>query len=183
MVAAWIGRMRKQIRSILVDRGVLVAAARAHSEWLKQTETKYPPGPRGGLAAVVKDARKLEQQIKVLGLRAVGEILLPQFVYAAERWKQMTDPSVITERPYLRYVCCQLPDSRPGHAEKHGLIFRWDDPFWDQWYPINGLGCMCTVTSVSQSLLDRRGWKVSTEKTFQYPMPDEGFNFNIGKLV
>lgn len=34
--------------------------------------------------------------------------------------------------------------------------------------------------SVSQSWLDKRGYKVSTEKSFIYPQADKGFNFNAG---
>ena len=103
--------------------------------------------------------------------------------YQAGRWQQMTDPDVVSSRPYLRYVSALLPTSRPSHREKHGVILRYDDPFWDTWYPPNGFNCYCTVTSVSESLLKRRGWKVSTGQRFVYEEPDEGFEKNVGKTA
>ena len=101
--------------------------------------------------------------------------------YQAGRWQQMTDPEVVDARPYLRYVSALLPTSRPSHREKHGVILPVDDPFWDQWMPPNGFNCYCTVTSVSQDLLKRRGWSVTESTSFVYPTPDKGFAGNPGK--
>jgi SPP1 gp7 family putative phage head morphogenesis protein len=104
-----------------------------------------------------------------------------QTSYQAGRWQQMTDPDVVAVRPYLRYVSALLPTTRASHREKHGLIYPADDPFWNIWYPPNGFNCYCTVQSVSESLLKRRGWTVSAERNFQYPDPDSGFAGNAGK--
>lgn len=98
--------------------------------------------------------------------------------YQAGRWKQMTDPDVVAERPYLRYVSARLPTSRPDHVDKHGLVYPADDPFWQAWYPPNGFNCLCTVMSVSESLLSRRGWEVSTRRIAE--QPDPGFAVNAG---
>lgn len=100
--------------------------------------------------------------------------------YQAGRWQQMTDPDVAAERPYLRYVSALLPTSRPSHREKHGVVLPIDDSFWSKWYPPNGFNCYCTVTSVSESLLKRRGWQVHSGG-FIYDEPDEGFAGNVGK--
>lgn len=100
--------------------------------------------------------------------------------YQAGRWQQMTDPDVIKVRPYLRYVSALLPTTRPSHAEKHGVVLPADDQFWDAWYPPNGFNCYCTVQSVSESLLQRRGWSVGAP-AFQYPDPDPGFAVNAGR--
>jgi uncharacterized protein with gpF-like domain len=109
--------------------------------------------------------------------------LVFHFTYAAERWIQMTDPDVVLERPYLRYVSGGSPDAGPGHLEKHGLILPATDSFWTIWYPLNGIDCKCTVMSISESLLRRRGWTVSENRDFKFPVPDPGFAFNIGKLL
>lgn len=101
--------------------------------------------------------------------------------YQVGRWKQITDPAVADEFPYLRYVSALLPTSRPSHREKHGLVYPVGDPFWDEWYPPNGFNCYCTVMQVSQSLLDRRGWRVSRDRSFAFPTADEGFRVNAGK--
>ena len=101
--------------------------------------------------------------------------------YQVGRWQQMTDPDVVAERPYLRYVSALLPTSRPSHREKHGLVYPVEDPFWDEWYPPNGFNCRCTVMSVSESLLGRRGWQASSDHSFIYPSPDKGFGQNAGQ--
>lgn len=99
--------------------------------------------------------------------------------YQSGRWKQMTDPDVVRERPYLRYVSARLPTSRPDHVAKHGLVYPVDHSFWQTWYPPNGFNCYCTAMSVSESLLDRRGWRVSTRDVAD--RPDEGFRVNVGE--
>jgi len=157
-------------------------AARAHRIWLQHVEKTLPKGPRGGLPPRVRDARQLNQRIDILGPEAAFDELISNLLYYAERWLHMTDPDVVAERPYLRYVCACLPDSRLSHGEKHGLIFPASHSFWTLWYPPNGLGCMCTVMSVSESLLQRRRWNVSRTAAFKFPLPDEGFRFNVGLL-
>jgi SPP1 gp7 family putative phage head morphogenesis protein len=104
-----------------------------------------------------------------------------QTSYQVGRWKQMTDPDVVKERPYLRYVSALLPTSRPSHVEKHGAVYPVGDSFWDIWYPPNGFNCVCTATSVSESLLSRRGWALSTGQSWLYDNTDEGFAGNAGK--
>jgi len=98
--------------------------------------------------------------------------------YQVGRWRQMNDPAVRAARPYLRYVSARLPTSRPSHVEKHGLVYPTDHAFWTRWYPPNGFNCKCTVMSVSESLLDRRGWEVSSADVKD--APDKGFEVNAG---
>jgi len=176
-------RLDQRVLTILRERRLLDIAARTHAKRKADLEAKYPRGPRGGLNPIVRSVRKMQDKIASSGPEALVDDLLPHFVYAAERWQQMTDPDVARSRPYLRYVCACLPDSRPGHLEKHGLIFPMDHHFWDVWYPLNGLGCMCTVTSISEDLLVRRGWSISENRCFEFSTPDEGFDFNIGKVL
>ena len=83
-------------------------------------------------------------------------------------------------RVLFRYVSALLPTTRPSHAEKHGIVLPADDPFWNTWYPPNGFNCYCTVQSVSESLLKRRGWSVGAPG-FQFPDPDPGFAVNAGR--
>ena len=40
----------------------------------------------------------------------------------------------------------------------HGLVLRYDDPFWCTHYPPNGWNCRCTVTQYSDPDLERRGY-------------------------
>ncbi len=102
-----------------------------------------------------------------------------QTSYQVGRWKQMTDPAVVAARPFLRYVSARLPTSRPSHVANHGQIFPADHSFWNEWYPPNGFNCYCSTTSVSQSLLDRRKWRVSARSPNR--QADEGFRINAGR--
>ena len=48
--------------------------------------------------------------------------------------------------------------TRPLHRAWHGVVLRYDDPFWRSYYPPNGWHCRCTVTQYSDSDLERRGY-------------------------
>ena len=73
----------------------------------------------------------------------------------------------------------RLPTSRSSHVEKHGLVYAWDAPFWDSWYPKNGFNCLCTTMTVSESLLLRRGWRLAVSNVGDEP--DDGFTTNPAK--
>jgi len=165
------GGLEQKVLTTLRERHLFGIVARTHARWRADLEAKYPRGPRGRLNPIVRSARKMQDKIASFGPEGLVDDLLPHFLYAAERWQQMTDPDVARSRPYLRYVCACLPDSRPGHLEKHGLVFPIDHHFWDVWYPLNGLGCMCTVMSVSENLLKREGWRISENRRFEFSTP------------
>lgn len=63
--------------------------------------------------------------------------------YQAGRYRQLRDD--VEDYPYWRYVTMEDASVRPTHAEMHGKIFRWDDPFWQTYYPPNGYNCRCEV--------------------------------------
>ena len=146
-----------RVSYIITQRGLSEISARAHAGRLRYLEENSPRGPRGGVPANLREARRVQARANSTGPAVFLEDLLFRFSYAAERWQQMTEPDVAESRPYLRYVCARLPDSRPSHREKHGLIFPISHTFWNWWYPPNGAGCACTVMSVSESLLCHRG--------------------------
>lgn len=193
------GGLEQNVLTILRERHLFDIAARTHDRWSTNLEAKYPKGPRGGLSSIVRSARKMQDRIASFGPEALVDDLLPRFVYAAERWKQITDPDVSIEFPYLRYVHIDptgpSPPNRATHQAQHGKIYEISHPFWDIWYPLNGLGCMCTVMSVSERDLARhkgdpawklgesRGWSISENRRFEFSTPDEGFDFNIGKVL
>lgn len=86
-----------------------------------------------------------------------------QLNYQAGRYRQMMSPAVTKARPYWRLVAVQDAASRPEHAAMHGMIFRYDHPFWDTWYPPNGFNCRCTVQTVSEREVERNGWKIEAD--------------------
>ena len=52
---------------------------------------------------------------------------------------------------------------------------------WAGWYPPNGFNCLCTVMSVSESLLRRRGWRLVVSNVRDEP--DDGFTTNPARTT
>lgn len=78
--------------------------------------------------------------------------------YAAGRWAQMTDPDVLRQYPYLRYVHDDsVKHARPEHKAWDGLVLLATDPWWKTHYPPNGWGCMCSVEPISRRELKALG--------------------------
>ena len=114
-----------------------------------------------------------------------------QSAYQAGRYKQMTDPDVVDERPYWMYVAVKDNGTRPSHRALDGVVRRYDDPFWDEWYPPNGFNCRCKVIPLSAEAAARRGVKIQsgdlprtidkeTGEILQM-RPDKGFDHNVGR--
>lgn len=97
--------------------------------------------------------------------------------------------------------------TRPAHAQMHGLVYRYDDPFWSVFYPPNGFNCRCTVIALNERDIERNNFVVgdgtgrveeidrqvnknTVEKTraFKltndvYLMADRGFDNNSARTV
>lgn len=129
-----------------------------------------------------------------------------QTAYMAGRYKNQIDN--IDHRPFWEYVAILDGRTRPSHRALDGKVFRYDDPFWDTFYPPNGFNCRCRVRarsaedmtgqnlylSNSQGKLETIALPVSkrsgetaevtgyrdpiTKKLFT---PDVGWSYNAGK--
>jgi hypothetical protein len=51
---------------------------------------------------------------------------------------------------------------RQEHIALHDKAFRFDDPFWNTYYPPNGWGCQCSITTKSVSGAKRDGIETLT---------------------
>ncbi|OFJ46447.1 hypothetical protein BA896_022015 [Janthinobacterium lividum] len=66
-----------------------------------------------------------------------------QSAYMAGRYKGMMAASQYA--PWWEYSAVMDNRTRPAHAALNGRVFRYDDPFWESWYPPNGFRCRCRV--------------------------------------
>ena len=113
-----------------------------------------------------------------------------QTAYMTGRYKQMKSPDVVSERPYWLYSAVNDSATRPSHMAMNGIIRRFDDPIWEEWYPPNGFRCRCKVIALSKEAAQRRGLKVDQGQTDEYIdkntgeilslTPDKGFNHKPG---
>ncbi|MFB9159935.1 phage head morphogenesis protein [Chromobacterium violaceum] len=78
-----------------------------------------------------------------------------QTAYMAGRWQTQIDN--VDDRPYWRYVAILDGRTRPSHRAMNGRVFRYDDTFWQFFYPPNGWGCRCRVTTLSADEMEARG--------------------------
>ncbi len=113
----------------------------------------------------------------------------------AGRWQQIERSR--NRRPYIQYVVVDDTRLRPAHRAWKAVILPVDDKFWDTHYPPNGWGCRCTVKTLSQRDMDRKGLTVSESpeiersprvntRTGEYygEVPngiDSGWDYNVGK--
>lgn len=119
--------------------------------------------------------------------------------YMAGRYKQMTDPDVISKRPYWQYRHGGSANPRPEHLAWDGLVLRSDDPWWDTHYPPNGFGCSCKVFTLSAEDLVKMGKSgpdiPPKEQKYEWVNPktgevlklprgvDPGWDYNVGQAA
>lgn len=53
--------------------------------------------------------------------------------------------------PYLQYDAVMDERTRLTHREMHGIVLRWDDDFWQTYYPPNDWGCRCDVRQLDDA--------------------------------
>lgn len=77
-----------------------------------------------------------------------------QTAYQTGRYK--TQIENVDNRPYWQYVAVMDSSTREEHAMLNGLVLRYDDPFWNSFYPPNGWHCRCRVKALSaKNLADK----------------------------
>jgi SPP1 gp7 family putative phage head morphogenesis protein len=116
-----------------------------------------------------------------------------QSAYMAGRYQQMK--RVAKSRPYWMLVAVRDRRTRQTHLAVDGLVYPYDHPFWQTWYPPNGFACRCVVVTLSERQVKSRGLKVQTEipdtirvidpetgmESFVTPIPDKGWATNVGE--
>ena len=122
--------------------------------------------------------------------------------YMAGRYDEMK--SAAEYLPYWEYYTVGDNRVRDSHAALDGTIRRYDDPFWNVWYPPNGFNCRCGVRALPQEKIDKMKAKPGTgipdyaelakegkitdvnisgeHKATDKFLPDEGFRHNPAKV-
>ena len=126
-----------------------------------------------------------------------------QGAYSAQRYQQMRDNA--DNRPYWQYDAVNDNKTRPSHLAMDGVVYKYDDPFWDTFYPPNGFNCRCSVIAFSARDVKRLGLIVKdgsqhliknierqTKNGIEFTIgfkniegkiicADKGFDYNVGK--
>jgi uncharacterized protein with gpF-like domain len=72
-----------------------------------------------------------------------------RIAYAAARYREQLENA--KSRPIWVYLSkIHGKNRRQEHIALHNKAFRYDDPFWNTYYPPNGWGCQCRVTTKSE---------------------------------
>lgn len=80
--------------------------------------------------------------------------------YNDARRELLDDPEINVAFPFRQYLTVGngtpgVRGVRPEHAALHGLIFKWDDPFWDSHTPPWDYGCRCTFVALTEGQVRR----------------------------
>lgn len=94
-------------------------------------------------------------------LRTIYETNM-QVAMMAGRYREFMEN--INDRPYWQYMAVLDSRTRPSHRALHGKVFRYDDPFWDSFYPPNGWNCRCRVRALSEKNIRDRGLVVESSE-------------------
>lgn len=108
--------------------------------------------------------------------------------YAAGRWAQLNDPSLLKLMPYWRYVHADsVLHPRPQHQRwgNMRLTLPHDHPFWKTHFPPNGWGCRCRVVAAAgpkegDATDPPEGWDEISDKTGAPVGIDKGWAYAPG---
>lgn len=101
--------------------------------------------------------------------------------YNSGRYAQMMNN--VEDYPFWQYVAVMDGRTRPEHAALNGMVFRYDDPFWQTHYPPNGWNCRCRVRALSAERMKALGLEVSYGASFVHSHEvDAGIDETTGEI-
>lgn len=111
--------------------------------------------------------------------------------YAAGRYAQLSDPDLLSLRPYWKYHHLDgVLHPRPLHVSWGGMVLPHDHEFWKTHFPPNGWGCHCWVTAASNADYEKAvnagkaeppaGWRGINPKTGAPVGIDKGWAYAPG---
>lgn len=109
-----------------------------------------------------------------------------QSAYSAGRWRQLTDPDVLAERPVWVYDA--VLDGRTSAICKSldGTTLPADDPFWGTHHPPNHFSCRSGIISLTEAEATTRGLtetppKAPASSGFGLPPDENEWTPSLGK--
>jgi uncharacterized protein with gpF-like domain len=100
--------------------------------------------------------------------------------YSAEHYRKQLEGAEL--RPIWVYQSQLTGDNRrQEHIALHDKAFRFDDAFWDTYYPPNGWGCECYVITESEHGAEKAGIKVEDSEGMALPEIDKTWAYNPGR--
>jgi SPP1 gp7 family putative phage head morphogenesis protein len=78
-----------------------------------------------------------------------------QSAYMAGRYAEQMQQT--DTHPYWEYVAVLDSRTRPAHRALAGFVYRYDDPFWQTFYPPNGYQCRCRVRTRTMGYVEKSG--------------------------
>ncbi|MDP8171540.1 phage minor head protein [Pasteurella skyensis] len=187
------------------------------NSWKKQMMNEFER--KGWITQIVEKKGKKTRKKLLLADPKTGEIfgtprrlsliyrVNMQEAMSASRYQKYMQS--IDKRPFWQYSAILDYRTRASHAQVHGVVYRYDDPFWATFYPPNGFNCRCTVKALGERDLKRNDLTVSKsdgklveversrtaryrdiDKTIGYKLydgttmvTDRGFDYNAGRTV
>ncbi len=146
---------------VLKDIRAAVQKAIDEGTTLKQFQKELKPLlKQKGWWGKVPDPKNPEKEIQLGSVRRLEKIfdINVRTAYQTGRYNDLAENAKF--RPYWQYIAVMDDRTRKEHKSLHGKVFRWDDPFWDTFFPPNGWNCRCTVKSLSERELKQRGLTV-----------------------
>lgn len=111
---------------------------------------------------IVVDTEGVAEKVQLGSMYRLKTIYSVNMQTAYQTGRYKTQYENVDNRPYWEYVAVMDASTRPEHAMLNGLIYRYDDPFWQSFYPPNGWRCRCRVNALSDYNLQKKNRTVSS---------------------
>lgn len=96
-----------------------------------------------------------------------------QSAYGAGRYRAITNPEVMSDRPFVQYRTVRDARVREEHKVLDGKVYASADPLWHNIAPPNGYNCRCSMVTMTRVEAEAAG--ISTEIPEGY-IPTPGFD-------
>ena len=111
---------------------------------------------------IVVDSQGVAEKVQLGSMYRLKTIYSVNMQTAYQTGRYKTQYENVDNRPYWEYVAVMDASTRPEHAMLNGLVYRYDDPFWQSFYPPNGWRCRCRVNALSDYNLQKKNRTVSS---------------------